>query len=200
MCLPAKPTILSAVNSRSSLGWWLAAPALAALQGVVAHSANAQADAESPAPSFVDPRVFAAAEEYFRGFLSSCPESEVRCVFFPDGDPRVGWLVRVHLDTGKVVTSTEIPNHADRRRQFIDLTPPQLQGLKSLLPTLPPSADKLPFADSVSIAVHREGAVHVFRYSRRKPPVEIQRLYELSGGTPPFSDDRDRAPKTKPAP
>jgi hypothetical protein len=122
------------------------------------------------------------AIKYFETFLNNCGTNEIRCLWFLQDQPKVGMVMTLNLPMATVYTAREVYNWATQASDNRKLTQPQVISLQEIIEHMPPSESTVRFAEAISIAIRRNGAVDVYHYHRIHPPSVIQRLYDIGGG------------------
>lgn len=81
------------------------------------------------------------AIESFDNYLATCPENEIRCVWFLNGSARIGMVMRIDLSSYEVHTVREVHNWAHQNAKTRDLSHSQIETLKGLI-AKPPISTK----------------------------------------------------------
>ena len=125
--------------------------------------------------------------EHFTGYLSKCPENEIRCLWFLRDLADVGMLMQIQLQESKVYTVREVFNWAEQNAKTREMSHYQMVVAKELLPGLPASTPGVPFAEGLHLSFWLGKKLHTVTYSRKAVPLLVQRLYDVGGGPADFT-------------
>jgi hypothetical protein len=125
--------------------------------------------------------------EHFTGYLSKCPENEIRCLWFMDDSISVGMIMQIQLQVSKVYTVRDVFNHALQIQKTREMSHYQMVVAKELLPGLPASTPGVPFAEGLHISFWLGKKLHTVTYSKKAVPLLVRRLYDVGGGDGDFT-------------
>ena len=124
----------------------------------------------------------AGAIKHFDEYLAACPKDEIRCVWFLNGNVRIGMVMQLNMSTHETTTVREVHNWAHQSHETRKLSHPQIETLKTLADEMPDSASANSRVDLVYIAYFANDSVAIKKYLRRELPREVQRFYDIGGG------------------
>jgi hypothetical protein len=130
----------------------------------------------------INANVTRANIQFFEDHLSKCPENEIRCVWFPNDHIKVGMLMTINLQNYSVHTVREVYDWAQQSAEARKLSHPQVESARTLLTTMPPTVENIPFGKGVHVSFWREGKLQTVTYDRGAAPLVLQRLYDIGGG------------------
>jgi RNA polymerase sigma factor (sigma-70 family) len=108
--------------------------------------------------------------------------NEVRMSWFPGGCPGVAKVCSADLAKANVLTARETPEDATPKPKPRELSDAQVDSIRKLIRRLPPSAESPNLMTAILVSVRDDkGNVQTYLYDRRNVPVEIRRLYDLTG-------------------
>ena len=122
------------------------------------------------------------AVKHFDEYLAACPKDEIRCVWFLNGNVRVGMVMQLNMSKYETTTVREVHDWAHQNQKTRKLSHPQIETLKALAAEMPDSASANSRVDLVYIAYFANDSVAIKKYLRRKLPREVQRIYDIGGG------------------
>ncbi len=123
-----------------------------------------------------------AAMEHFERYLTGCPESEIRCVWFLNGSARVGMVMTLNMSASEVTTVREVHDFARQSLETRKLSQSQVKTLKTLTADMPRRAESKDPYELVYISLREGNSVVVTEYLRHKLPREVERIYDIGGG------------------
>lgn len=126
-------------------------------------------------------------QEHFTGYLSKCPENEIRCLWFVDDSISVGMIMEIDVQESKVYTVREVFSHALQNQKTREMSHYQTVVAQELLPGLPASTPGVPFAAGLHISFWIGKKLHTVTYSKKAAPLLVQRLYDVGGGPADFT-------------
>jgi hypothetical protein len=130
----------------------------------------------------INSNVSPANIKYFEDYLSKCPESEVRCVWFSDDHIKVGMVMTIDLQNYEVRTVREVFDWASQGSENRKLSHSQVESLEAIVSALPLTTPNVLFGRGIHVAYAKEGKVQNRTYDRRAAPQILQRLYDIGGG------------------
>ncbi|QIF02075.1 hypothetical protein [Roseimicrobium sp. ORNL1] len=125
--------------------------------------------------------------DYFKKYLSDCPETQIRCLWFLRDSIRIGMVMTMDLREDTVYTVRDVFDHARQNSQTREMSYAQTVTAEELLPSLPDTTPDVPFAEGLHISFWRDKKLHTVTYSKKATPLLIQRLYDVGGGTADFT-------------
>lgn len=125
--------------------------------------------------------------EHFTGYLSKCPEDEIRCLWFADDRISVGMLMQIQLQESKVYTVREVFNWAEQNAKTREMSHYQMVVAQGVLPGLPASTPGVPFAEGLHLSFWLGKKLHTVTYSKKAVPLLVRRLYDVGGGDGDFT-------------
>ncbi len=125
--------------------------------------------------------------EHFTNYLSECPESQIRCLWFSGDRVGVGMVMTIDLREATVYTVRDVFDHARQNSQTREMSHYQTVTARELLPNLPASTPDVPFPEGLHISFWHEKKLHTVTYSKKTTPPIIQRLYDVGGGSNDFT-------------
>lgn len=125
--------------------------------------------------------------EHFTGYLSKCPENEIRCLWFVDDRISVGMRMEIDLQESKVYTVRDVFNHALQNGWTRGMSHYQIVAAKEVLPGLPASTPGVSFAAGLHLSFWHGKKLHTVTYSKKAVPLLVQRLYDVGGGAADFT-------------
>ena len=138
--------------------------------------------------------------EYFKEYLSKCPEHEIRCLWFLGGDPKVGMVMTLDLKLYSVYTVRDVFDWAKQNGEKRRLSEAQLHTASSLRSALPAGSDGVEFGKGLHISFWSDGRLQQRTYDRTSVPSMVRRLYDLGGGGVDcrFDDSKPKSDKVAP--
>lgn len=130
--------------------------------------------------------------EHFTGYLSECPENEIRCLWFVNDMPHVGMIMEIDVQESKVYTVRDVFSHALQNQKTREMTHYQIVAAREILPGLPASTSGVPFAEGLHISFWLGKKLHTVTYSRKAVPLLVQRLYDVGGGPADFTYAKEK--------
>jgi hypothetical protein len=130
----------------------------------------------------INSNVSPANISFFEEYLSKCPKSEVRCVWFIDDHIKVGMVMTIDLQKHEVRTVREVYDWASQKSESRKLSHTQVESLKAIVSALPLTTPNVLFGRGVHVAYVKEEKVQIRTYDRRAAPQILQRLYDIGGG------------------
>ena len=122
------------------------------------------------------------ATRSFDSYLSQCPENEIRCIWFRNGQVGAGMKMTIDLEKQSVLTFRHLYNHARQNAKIRELSRHQVKTLKSMILKMPKSTKDVERLDSVFVSYRKGDKVEVRRFLRTKLPRDVERLYDIGGG------------------
>lgn len=119
--------------------------------------------------------------DYFTKYLSDCPETQIRCLWFLRDSVGIGMVMTIDLREATVYTVRDVFEHARQNSQTREMSHYQTVTARELLPSLPGSTPDVPFPEGLHIASWHEKKLHTVTYSKKTTPLIIQRLYDVGG-------------------
>jgi hypothetical protein len=120
--------------------------------------------------------------KFFEDFLSKCPESAIRCVWFIDDHIKVGMVMTIDLQKYEVGTVREVYDWASQNSESRKLSHSQVESLKEVVSALPLTTPNVLFGRGIHVAFANGGKVQTRTYDRRAAPQILRRLYDIGGG------------------
>lgn len=130
----------------------------------------------------INSNVSPASIRFFEDYLSKCPESEVRCVWFINDHIKVGMVMTIDLRKYEVSTVREVFDWASQASESRELSQSQVESLKAIVSALPLTTPNVLFGRGIHVSYVKEGKVQSRTYDRRAAPQILQRLYDIGGG------------------
>ena len=130
----------------------------------------------------INSNVTAENIKFFEDFLSKCPENQIRCIWFLGDHIKVGMTMTIDLEKYEVGTVREVYDWASQNSQSQKISHSQVEALKEVISTLPPTTPNVLFGRGIHVAFAKDGKVQGRTYDRRAAPKIIQRLYDIGGG------------------
>ncbi|HEY1053069.1 MAG TPA: hypothetical protein VGE39_25035 [Prosthecobacter sp.] len=125
---------------------------------------------------------------YYQRHLESCPEREVRCLWFLENRAGVGMMMTLNLKESRVDTVRDVYSHAKQNQKERELSHVQITIVEEVLPKLPPApAGETEFAKGLHIAFWKAGKPCLISYPKNAVPRLVQRLYDIGGGYGDFT-------------
>lgn len=159
--------------------------------GLFAECAAQAADPAQIAADEINVELSRRNLEHFTGYLSKCPENEIRCLWFVGNSIRVGMIMQIQIEESKVSTVREVFNWALQNAKTREMSHYQLVVAKELLPGLPASTPGVPFAEGLHISFWHGKKLHTVTYSKKAAPLLVQRLYDVGGGPADFTYEKE---------
>lgn len=125
---------------------------------------------------------------YYKYYLESCREQDIRCLWFLNDNIKVGMVMALNLRQSQVKTFRHVFAWAMQDEEERKLSHTQTTALESLLPQLPQAPEvKTEFAQGLHIAFWKAGKPCLISYPKHAVPRLVQRLYDIGGGSPGFT-------------
>ncbi|MCX6848446.1 MAG: hypothetical protein NTY98_05965 [Verrucomicrobia bacterium] len=150
-------------------------------------SAAPAADPAQPAAEDINAELARRNLEHFTGYLSKCPENEIRCLWFGGGTISVGMIMQIHLHESKVYTVRDAFDWAEQNAKTREMSHYQMVVARELLPRLPASTPGVPFAEGLHLSFWQGKKLQTVTYSKKAVPLLVQRLYDVGGGAADFT-------------
>jgi len=125
--------------------------------------------------------------DYFTKYLSDCPETQIRCLWFLRDSVGIGMVMTIDLREATVYTVRDVFDWARQNSQTREMSHCQTVTARELLPILPASTPGVPFAEGRHISFWHEKKLHTVSYIKKTTPLIIQRLYDVGGGSTDFT-------------
>lgn len=125
--------------------------------------------------------------DYFTKYLSDCPETQIRCLWFLRDSVGIGMIMTIDLREATVYTVRDVFDWARQNSQTREMSHYQTVVAQELLPNLPASTPNVPFPEGLHISFWHEKKLHTVTYSKKTTPPIIQRLYDVGGGSNDFT-------------
>ena len=125
--------------------------------------------------------------DYFTNYLSDCPDTQIRCLWFLRDSVGIGMVMTIDLREATVYTVRHVFDHARQNSQTREMSHYQTVIARELLPNLPASTRDVPFPEGLHISFWHEKKLHTVTYSKKTTPLIIQRLYDVGGGSNDFT-------------
>lgn len=125
--------------------------------------------------------------DYFTKYLSDCPDTQIRCLWFLRDYVGVGMIMTIDLREATVYTVRDVFDHARQNSQTREMSHTQTVTARELRPNLPATTPDVPFPEGLHISFWHEKKLHTVTYSKKTTPFIIQRLYDVGGGSTDFT-------------
>ena len=99
-------------------------------------------------------------------------------------------VMKIDLQERTVYTVRDVFDHALQNSRTREMSHSQSVVAQELLPNLPGSTPEVPFSEGLHVSFWREKKLQTVTYSKRTPPIMIQRLYDVGGATTDFTYTR----------
>jgi hypothetical protein len=139
-----------------------------------------QSAVEKPA----DPLKDAPRSEAFEANLNwhrQVAENEVRLSWFLRGEAGIAMICKIDLSRAESFYAREVHDHATQAAHVQKLGQYQTVTIRKVMKGLPPSAQRPALADLLLVTVREKGQPVTRVYNRCHLPLEIVRLYDISG-------------------
>lgn len=121
-------------------------------------------------------------------YLESCPSNEVRLLYFLHDSIGIQMVMTIDLSKYSVYMVRHVSDHALQSSKTRELSHAQIEKIKGILKELPATTEQ-PDAKTLYLAYWLDGKLNLRKYSRQRPPSQIDRLYDIGGG---YLDIEDR--------
>lgn len=125
--------------------------------------------------------------DHFAKYLSDCPETQIRCLWFLRDSVGIGMVMTIDLREATVYTVRDVFNWALQTSQTREMSHHQTVTARELLPNLPASTPDIPFSAGLHVSFWHEKKLHTVTYSKKTTPLIVQRLYDVGGGSTDFT-------------
>lgn len=122
------------------------------------------------------------AHQVFNQWLEDCPENEIRCLWYHEGNYRTAMKMQIELFAFKVSTVRDVYDFARQAFKERDLSRSQIENLNDIVKNLPDSTGTALTNPSLYVSYKINGIGRVKTYNRYELPNEIQRIYDIGGG------------------
>jgi len=125
--------------------------------------------------------------DYFTKYLSDCPETQIRCLWFLRDSVGIGMVMTIDLRAATVYTVRDVFDWALQNSKTREMSRYQTVTASELLPSLPSGTPDVPFSAGLHISFWSEKKLHTVTYSKKATPLIIRRLYDVGGGGTDFT-------------